>query len=114
MSEGFWEFIQRLVEGSEIVIDRPRGANHPRYPIGRYPVDYGYLQGTMAMDGGGVDIWVGSMGEKRVVGVLGTVDLMKRDTELKVLFDCTPAEIEAILSFVNTNDMRAIHIKREK
>jgi inorganic pyrophosphatase len=39
------------------------------------------------MDGGGVDIWVGSLGKKQLVGVLCTVDLLKRDTELKVMYD---------------------------
>ena len=72
-----------------ITIDRPMGSTHPRYPGSRYPVDYGFLAGTTSMDAGGVDIWVGSLGEKRVVGALCTVDLLKRDTELKIMIDCS-------------------------
>lgn len=113
MSREFWKYLQRLVETSKIVLDRPAGSTHPRYPDGTYPVNYGYLHGTTSLDAGGVDIWVGSQGQHQVVGVLCTVDLLKRDTELKILYDCTEEEIDAIMKYVNGNQMRAIYIKRE-
>ncbi|OGO12540.1 MAG: hypothetical protein A2Y53_08940 [Chloroflexi bacterium RBG_16_47_49] len=111
MTEEFWNFLQQLVDTSQIVIDRPKGSLHPRFPGNKYPVDYGYLKGTASSDLSGVDIWIGSLGKRRVVGVLCTVDLLKRDTELKVLFDCTDEEIHLINSFVNTDDMRAMITK---
>ena len=111
--DDFWIYLQRLVDNSQIMLDRPKGAVHPRYASQPYPVSYGYLAGTTAIDGGGVDIWVGSLGEKRVVGALCTVDLLKRDTELKILCDCTEDEITSILRFVNQGVMRAIYVKRE-
>ena len=40
----FWELLDKLVENSEIVIDRPKGTAHPRYPDFVYKVDYGYLK----------------------------------------------------------------------
>ena len=42
--ESFWTAIGSLVRESEIVIDRPKGSRHPRYPELVYPVDYGYLK----------------------------------------------------------------------
>jgi inorganic pyrophosphatase len=108
------EFLQQLVEGSQIVIDRPKGSTHHRYVNNSYPVDYGFLDGTTSMDAGGVDIWVGSLDRKKVVGALCTVDLLKRDTELKILYDYTDDEIQAILSFVNTDKMQAIFVKKIK
>lgn len=113
MSHEFWEYLQHLVDSSEIVIDRSKGSIHPRYPEIRYPVDYGFLKGTTAIDGGEVDIWVGSTGERKVVGAVGTVDLLKRDTELKILYDCTENEIESIHQFLNSAQMRSILIKRD-
>lgn len=113
MNEDFWSYLQRLVETSEIEIDRPKGSTHPRYPIGAYPVNYGFLKGTTSADRGGVDIWVGSLGEEKVVGTLCTVDLYKRDTELKILFDCTEDEILSIIKYVNGDLMRGIYIKRD-
>ena len=111
MNIGFLDYLQKLVDTSHIIIDRPKGSVHHRLPGKVYPVDYGYLDGTTTIDSGGVDIWVGSMGKLKVVGVLCTVDLLKRDTELKLLYDCTDKEIKLIHDFVNINAMRAIYIK---
>ena len=111
MNNDFLDYLQMLVDTSQIIIDRPRGSVHHRFPGKVYPVDYGYLDGTTAINSSGVDIWVGSMGKQKVVGVLCTVDLLKRDTELKLIYDCSDMEIELIYDFVNINAMRAIYIK---
>ena len=111
MNLEFIDYLQQLVDMSQIVIYRPKGSTHPRFHGKEYPVDYEYLHGTTSIDSSGVDIWVGSSEMKKVVGVLWTVDLLKRDTELKILLDCTDTEIKLILDFVNDMDMRAINIK---
>ncbi len=112
MKEEFWDYLQTLVETSRIVLDRPKGSQHPRFPQYIYPVNYGYLQGTTTLDGGGVDIFVGTLGSKMVVGVLCTVDLYKKDTELKILYDCTENEIKSILDFLNHKQMRSVPLYR--
>lgn len=38
----FWKALDDLVKHSEIVIDRPKGTAHPKYPNFIYRVDYGY------------------------------------------------------------------------
>lgn len=110
MNLEFKDYLQRLVNASQIVIDRPKGSTHPRYPGKEYPVDYGFLDGTTSTDSSGVDVWVGSLGKDFVVGVLCTVDLVKKDTELKILVGCSEDDIERIMEFVNDNQMRAIQI----
>jgi predicted acetyltransferase len=50
-NDDFWQALDKLVSDSEIVIDRPKGSAHPRYPEFIYPLEYGYLKGTTAMDG---------------------------------------------------------------
>jgi len=97
-AEDFWEKLRALVAKSEVVVDRPRGSRHPRYPSLEYPVDYGYLAGSTGGDGGGVDIWVGTAPERSVTGVICTVDLWKRDAEVKVLLGCTPEETQQALA----------------
>ena len=87
----FWQALDELVVGSEIVIDRPKGSTHPRYPAIIYQVDYGYLKSTSSMDCEGIDIWVGT-GEKRIDAVMCIVDLNKRDSEIKLLIGCTEEE----------------------
>ena len=50
-NEDFWNALDELVNTSEIVIDRPKGSAHPRFPDFIYRVDYGYLRDTSSMDG---------------------------------------------------------------
>ena len=110
----FWCALDELVATSEIVIDRPGGTAHPRYPDYIYPLDYGYLKNTASMDGGGIDVWLGSAGDRHVNGVICTVDLMKRDSEIKVLIDCTPQEQKTALESHNeTRFMKGILIRRD-
>ena len=106
----FWQYLDELVASSRIVIDRPQGSTHPRFPGQVYPLDYGYLDGTTSPDGGGIDIWIGSQGAQGITGVLCTVDLLKRDGELKLLIGCTNQDVQCILQFVNSHSMRAIYI----
>ncbi|MCL1787531.1 MAG: hypothetical protein FWG38_06055, partial [Defluviitaleaceae bacterium] len=42
----------------EVVIDRPLGSVHPRYPGMVYPVNYGYVPGVFAGDGAAQDVYV--------------------------------------------------------
>jgi inorganic pyrophosphatase len=108
----FWQYLDTLALGSRLVIDRPRGSTHPRFPDQAYPLDYGYLEGTTTVDGGGIDLWVGSNGTGHINGLLCTVDLFKRDGEMKLLFGCTEQDVQQILDFVNRHSMRAIYIPR--
>lgn len=109
----FWPRLDWLVTTRELVIDRPRGSVHPRYPSFAYPLDYGYLAGTLAPDGGGLDIWLGSLPERRVTAVLCTVDLEKGDAEIKLLIGCTPAEMELIRAIHNSSMQSAILVRRD-
>ena len=97
---------------TEIIIDRPRGSAHPRVPDFIYRVDYGYLRGTASMDGEGIDVWVGS-GEKRVDAIMCIVDLMKRDSEIKLLIGCTEEEKAIVYETHNESQfMKGVLIRR--
>jgi len=112
MNHAFWEALDSLVSQSEIVIDRPKGTAHPRYPNFIYPVDYGYLRDTSSMDGAGIDLWVGS-GPKQIDAIFCTVDLLKRDSEIKILIGCTEEEKQLIDQIHNeTPYMKGILIRR--
>ena len=97
----FWAKVDSLVEGASVVVDRPKGSVHPQLPTLIYPLDYGFLSGTTSSDGNGVDVWIGSLKRRRVTGVICTVDLTKRDAEVKVLLNCTRAEQRRILLLHN-------------
>lgn len=114
MNPEFWAALDQLAGNSEIVIDRPKGSIHPIYPDFKYNVDYGYLKNTTSMDGQGIDVWVGTEKRKRIDAIMCTVDLMKRDSEIKILIGCTEEEKEIIFHTHNeTEYMKGILIRRE-
>jgi inorganic pyrophosphatase len=100
--ESYWKSLEQLVAKSRVVIDRPKGTHHPRFPEMVYPFDYGFLEDTTGNDGAEVDIWRGSIAGGAITGVTCTVDLMKKDAEVKILLGCTPEEIAVIHEFYNT------------
>jgi len=95
------------------MIDRPKGSRHPRYPDVVYQVDYGYLRGTTSMDGGGIDVWRGTKENPTVDAVMCIVDLVKRDSEIKLLFGCSEEEKDIVYRFHNESEfMKGILIEK--
>lgn len=110
--DAFWNALDELVYNSEIVIDRPKGSVHPRFPDFIYKVNYGYLKDTASMDGTGIDIWVGS-GDKKIDAIMCIVDRMKRDSEIKILVGCTEEEeLEVYKTHNEAQYMKDILIRR--
>jgi inorganic pyrophosphatase len=109
----FWDYLDNLMETCPLVVDRPKNSVHPRFPQLVYPLDYGYLKGTSAGDGSGVDVWVGSQSCTRIDAGVLTIDLVKRDIEFKILYGCSKEEIDTILAFHNDASMRALLVRRE-
>ena len=112
MENRIWSAIDRLVQTSEVIIDRPKGSAHPRFPSVVYPLDYGYLAGTRSSDLGGIDVWVGTDSEWEVTAMVCTVDLSKSDAEVKFLIGCTNQEALEILKFHNRGEQSALLISR--
>ena len=97
----FWELLDGMIEGGEVVIERPKGSRHPEYPEIVYPLDYGYIVGTRASDGEELDLCLGSAPGRKLVALVATVDALRSDVEIKLLIGCTPAEAAAIDAFYN-------------
>ena len=108
----FWAMLDGLVESATIRIDRPRGSTHPRYPELVYPYDYGFLEGTTSGDGEGIDLWRGAMAGQGLTAVVCTVDLVKRDVEIKLLLGCAAEEEQEILAFHGWGGQRGLLIRR--
>jgi inorganic pyrophosphatase len=109
----FWNALDSLVKQSEIVIDRPKGTVHPKYPDFLYEVDYGYLKDTTSMDGGGIDVWKGTENEQKIDAIMCIVDLMKKDSEIKILIGCTEEEKEKVYRTHNDSAyMKGILIRK--
>jgi len=110
---GFWIALDSLITKSEIIIDRPKGTKHPHFDF-IFPLDYGYLKDTSSMDGGGIDVWCGSVSDSVCDAVICTVDLLKKDSEIKLLIGCTEEEKAIIMRFHNESEyMKGAMIRRE-
>ena len=109
----FWFKLDQLVAASNLKIERPKGSSHPRHSSLVYPLDYGYLQDTRSGDGNDIDVWIGSLFSKTVTAVICSVDLEKRDTEIKILLGCTSEESRIILNIHNTGSQSAILLVRK-
>ena len=108
----FWLSLDQLASTHAVAVDRPVGTPHPRYPDFIYPLDYGYLEGTVSGDGGGVDVWLGSIRGSSVTGVVCCVDALKGDVELKLLLGCTHEEMLLVLDIHNDGGQSAVLLVR--
>ena len=110
----YWDSLDQLMRDNVLVIDRPRGSAHPRYPGFIYLVDYGYLEGTKSGDGRGIDVWRGTQPDGKVQAILVSVDMIKKDVEIKLIVGCTEEEIKATYTHNNTSSQSSILVKREE
>jgi inorganic pyrophosphatase len=109
-----WDCLDQLMRDNVLVIDRPRGSAHPRYPDFIYPVDYGYLEGTKSGDGHGIDVWRGTQPDSKVQAILVAVDLIKKDVEIKLVVGCTEEEVKTLYPYNETFSQSSILVKREE
>jgi inorganic pyrophosphatase len=110
----FWDYLNKLIAENEVIIDRPKGSKHPKYDF-VYEFDYGYIKDTRTTDGGGIDVFRGSLRNKETYTIMCAVDLLKKDVEIKILIGCTVEEKMKIYEFLNKNEnMKAIIIDGEK
>ncbi|HEY9857335.1 MAG TPA: hypothetical protein V6D05_16450 [Stenomitos sp.] len=99
-SDARWEEWERAIATQGITLDRPRHARHPQWSSIVYPIDYGYVNGVLGEDGAELDVFVGTA-DTGVVAYERTVDHRKGDTELKLLYNCSPTEIYLVHGFLN-------------
>jgi inorganic pyrophosphatase len=92
-----WPYWERLIRERGIKIERPAGSDHPRYPGWRYPLDYGFIPGTVGGDGREVDVFQGSASTGLSAALVVHHD---GHEELKLLWNATPAEVEAAHDFL--------------
>jgi inorganic pyrophosphatase len=111
-NDAFYETFERLIGEYGITIDRPKGTSHPRFSDLIYPIDYGFINNTQSQDGEGIDVFRGDDDDIGVVGIICSVDIVKRDSEVKILYNCTEENIQTALKMMNNGPMRGILIRR--
>jgi inorganic pyrophosphatase len=104
-----WVEWELLIRERGVDIDRAKGTHHPRYPGWIYPLDYGFIPGTVGGDGKEVDVFCGSAGNG-----LTALLVVRHDAheEIKLLWNTSPAEVEAARTFL-AGDMPVEVVWRE-
>jgi inorganic pyrophosphatase len=77
----------------------------PALPGNLLPFGLWLSGGTSSGDGDGIDVWQGNSSLHNLDAVVLTVDLHKRDTEIKLLLGCNEEEMQTILAFHNGDAM---------
>jgi len=109
----FWEYLEKIIKDNGIITDRPKGTRHPKYNDMVYITDYGYIKNTKSADGGGIDVFLGTDNNKNIDTIFCIIDLLKKDSEIKILIGCTEEEKTKIYNFLNNSEyMKAVMIKR--
>ena len=91
-----YDVADALLRSHRAVVDRPIGSTHPEHDWMVYPLDYGYLEGTSAVDGDGVDVFLGSADRATLTAAAVTFDPYKHDVEVKLFAGCTPDEVRVV------------------
>lgn len=109
----FWQKLDTIYLSSTLVVERAKNTPHPRFTNYIYPVDYGYLEDTMGSDGSCIDVFLGSDSRKQIDAIAVSVDILKRDSEVKILVGCSEEDIRSILVFLNgTESQKAVLLRR--
>ncbi len=72
-------------ETVNVIIDRPLGSSHPKYPQNIYPINYGYYEGVVAPDGDYQDVYLLGVDEpvNEYVATIIAIIIRDNDTEEK-------------------------------
>lgn len=70
-----------------VTVDRPLGSYHPEHRDQYYPINYGYIKGTLAGDGEEMDAYVLGVGQpvKEFAGRVIAIVHRKNDVEDKLV-----------------------------
>jgi inorganic pyrophosphatase len=98
-----WRRLDRLIDERGIVIDRPRGEAHPRYPDMIYPCDYGHVPGTAAADGDEIDVFAGCA-QTGLVGLIALTHQPSGIADPKLLVNLTQEDADGIIVFLDRGD----------
>ncbi len=110
----YWTYLASLLKRHGFEIDRPKGSAHPRYPERIYPIDYGFIPGTASSDGQGIDLFHGTAQNGEIAGIICTLDDVKKDSEIKVLFECTEEEVQTALRILSFPPMYRILVRHPR
>ena len=92
-----------------VIVDRPLGSYHPKHKDLYYPVNYGYIEGVMALDGEEQDAYILGV-DKPVENFVGKViAIIHRENDVEDKWVVVPEH----LSFTKEEILKQIHFQEQ-
>ena len=85
-----WGYLGKTVG---IIIDRPLGSAHPRYPGLIYPLNYGYIPKTLSGDGEEIDVYLLGVTEPVLNYTAKVIAVIHRENDVEDKLVCAPEGI---------------------
>ena len=76
-----------------ITIDRPLGSFHPNFPLLRYPINYGYVEGIPAADGEYQDVYLLGVSEPVKIFTATIIAVIHRLNDIEDKWVAAPQEL---------------------
>jgi inorganic pyrophosphatase len=99
------DFKKYLGQKITVMIDRPLGSVHPKYPEMIYPLNYGYIENTRAGDGEELDAYVLGVDHPLSLFIGKCIAIIQRldnnEDKLVVASDCMYFSEEQIKELTN-------------
>jgi len=73
-----------------VTVDRPLGSYHPDYPDLYYPINYGYIKGTIAADGEEEDAYILGVSEPVSEFTGKIIAIIKRENDVEYKWVVAP------------------------
>lgn len=100
-------FLNKLVK---VTVDRQLGTSHPRFPNIIYPINYGYIDGTIGGDGMPIDAYIIDQsitkGLEKYTGFVIAVVHRKNDKENKLIVSSKDAYKAFFTNFSNVKKLK--------
>ena len=93
----------------KVIVDRPLGTCHPRYKDLYYPVNYGYIPGIMAPDGGEQDAYILGIYHPVEEFVGKVIAIIHRSDDLEEKWVVAPED----MSFTKDEIIQQVHFQEQ-
>lgn len=93
----------------KVIVDRPLGSYHPEHPDMYYPINYGYIEGTIAADGEEEDAYILGI-DKPVDEFTGRIiAIINREDDVEFKWVVAPEGV----TFTEEEIMQQVHFQEQ-
>lgn len=93
----------------KVIVDRPLGSYHPEHPDMYYPINYGYIEGTIAADGEEEDAYILGIDEPVDEFTGRIIAIINREDDVEFKWVVAPEGV----TFTEEEIMQQVHFQEQ-